>query len=282
MGEQTIRMAGSAKKRSKRKAEVQVDQDDAPAKRQRHIDPNQWTVTDVAAYVQEQGHDPQPFEAHEINGERLLKLQETALKTTLQLSATDTIKMQSNIEQLHKVAEDPVGACFRTIDEDSNGTIDYGELHRAVNLMGRKIPKYQIKPMIREVDTNGDGRLDLDEFRRMLASESAQDSPWGMAKRTVLADATSAIDFMDDWLARLHLKIFPWDSDELYVPASAVGRLLAKVLGFVPVLLVVALFNFFELPTASHAGIIAADIGLNDYFILVIHSHSLLGSTACS
>ena len=78
-----------------------------------------------------------------------------------------------------QVASDPVGACFRQIDEDGNGTIEYGELHRATVLMGRTIPKHQIKPMIREVDVNGDGRLDLDEFRKMLASESAQDSPWG-------------------------------------------------------------------------------------------------------
>lgn len=120
-----------------------------------------------------------PLQAHQITGAQLLKLQESALNTTLKLSASDTDKMQSNIEELREVAADPVGACFREIDEDGNGTIDYGELHRAVNLMGRRIPKHQIKPMIREVDLNKDGVLDLDEFREMLASESAQDSAWG-------------------------------------------------------------------------------------------------------
>jgi Ca2+-binding EF-hand superfamily protein len=136
--------------------------------------------------------------------------------------------------------------------------------------------------MIREVDINGDGRLDLDEFRKMLASESAQDSPWGMAKRTVLADASSAIDFMDDWLDRVHKAIFPWNKDEFYQPASVLGRLFAKLLGFLPYVLVIALYNFFELPTITHAAIIAADIGLDQYLLLVMHSHSLLASTLIS
>ena len=39
------------------------------------------------------------------------------------------------------------------------------------------------------------------------------------------------------------------------------------------------MYNIFELPTSTHAAIIAADIGINDYLILAIHSQPLLVST---
>lgn len=54
------------------------------------------------------------------------------------------------------------------IDRDGSGYIELAELKQALDLCGFKIPSYQVRRMIEEVDRDqsgpGKGRLSFDEF----------------------------------------------------------------------------------------------------------------------
>ena len=53
---------------------------------------------------------------------------------------------------------------FRVFDKDGNGYITADELGLVMRNLGEKLSQDELKAMMREADTNGDGKIDYEEF----------------------------------------------------------------------------------------------------------------------
>ncbi|XP_002968790.2 probable calcium-binding protein CML10 [Selaginella moellendorffii] len=69
---------------------------------------------------------------------------------------------------------DDLRAAFQVFDIDGNGFISADELHCVLQKMGDKITKSECRRMIKGVDSDGNGLVDFEEFRIMMAP--SQDS----------------------------------------------------------------------------------------------------------
>jgi len=58
---------------------------------------------------------------------------------------------------------------FALFDKDGDGTISTKELGQVMNSLGQKPTPQELENMIREVDTDGNGEIDFDEFLTMMA-----------------------------------------------------------------------------------------------------------------
>merc|ERR1712228_1143808 len=66
-----------------------------------------------------------------------------------------------------KVSEDEMKSIFDEFDEDDGGSIDAQELQNAMKKMGVDMEMNEINDLILEIDENGDGEVDFDEFKVM-------------------------------------------------------------------------------------------------------------------
>ncbi|XP_076044276.1 plastin-2 fimbrin isoform X2 [Oratosquilla oratoria] len=64
---------------------------------------------------------------------------------------------------------------YNKIDRDGNGYIDMSELKSALEIVGFKLPQWQVRKMVEDWDKSADGRLSFDEFQNMCAGLKAQD-----------------------------------------------------------------------------------------------------------
>ena len=53
------------------------------------------------------------------------------------------------------------------MDVDGNGTITSEELQKVMKEQGEKLPEALINVMVAMADTNGDGKIDFEEFLQM-------------------------------------------------------------------------------------------------------------------
>ena len=53
------------------------------------------------------------------------------------------------------------------IDRDGNGYISVYELGRALELVGIKLPAYQVRDLLRQYDVSHDDRLNFEEFKQV-------------------------------------------------------------------------------------------------------------------
>ena len=67
-------------------------------------------------------------------------------------------------------AEDIVEA-FRAFDRDGNGLITADELKATMAAMGQGISDEEVQEMIQEADLNHDGKINYEEFARMMLKE---------------------------------------------------------------------------------------------------------------
>jgi len=70
--------------------------------------------------------------------------------------------------------EQEMRSAFKVFDVDGSGTISPDEIFRLMSSFGEKLSEEEIKSMVKEVDSNGDGSIDcefascLTELRAML------------------------------------------------------------------------------------------------------------------
>jgi len=57
---------------------------------------------------------------------------------------------------------------FKMFDEDGDGTITTKELGRVMETLGQKPTEQELRDMINEVDSDGNGEIDFDEFLDLL------------------------------------------------------------------------------------------------------------------
>ncbi|XP_072225031.1 calcium-binding protein 5b isoform X2 [Leuresthes tenuis] len=61
---------------------------------------------------------------------------------------------------------------FKEFDIDGDGSITSGELkHAMLKLLGEHTSKNEIEAVVREVDNNGDGKVDFEEFVKMMSKK---------------------------------------------------------------------------------------------------------------
>lgn len=67
--------------------------------------------------------------------------------------------------------EDALREAFKMFDRDGNGYIDAEELRICMINLGEKLTLEEVEEMIREVDIDYDGRMDYQEFVKLMCSK---------------------------------------------------------------------------------------------------------------
>eukprot|EP00485_Elphidium_margaritaceum_P007764 CAMPEP_0202703876 /NCGR_PEP_ID=MMETSP1385-20130828/16668_1 /ASSEMBLY_ACC=CAM_ASM_000861 /TAXON_ID=933848 /ORGANISM="Elphidium margaritaceum" /LENGTH=1190 /DNA_ID=CAMNT_0049361797 /DNA_START=27 /DNA_END=3599 /DNA_ORIENTATION=- len=65
------------------------------------------------------------------------------------------------------MSEQEMKTAFDQFDEDLNGSIDNFELQRALEKMGQDMSMEEVNELIKEIDENGDGVVDFEEFKKL-------------------------------------------------------------------------------------------------------------------
>jgi len=69
-----------------------------------------------------------------------------------------------------KVEEDVMHA-FRVFDRDGDGYISVEELRLTMNNLGEPLTDQEVRSMIEEADLDGDGRINFQEFARLMQTQ---------------------------------------------------------------------------------------------------------------
>ncbi|KAJ4951295.1 hypothetical protein NE237_028127 [Protea cynaroides] len=73
--------------------------------------------------------------------------------------------------------EDQLRQLFRMFDRDGNGYITAAELAHSMAKLGHALTAKELTGMIKEADTDGDGRISFEEFAQAITS-AAFDNSW--------------------------------------------------------------------------------------------------------
>merc|ERR1712088_1267862 len=78
------------------------------------------------------------------------------------------------VEMADHLTEEQTAECreaFALFDKDGDGTISTKELGTVMNSLGQKPTSAELEAMIKEIDTDGNGEIDFDEFLAMMAKK---------------------------------------------------------------------------------------------------------------
>merc|ERR1739844_239656 len=67
--------------------------------------------------------------------------------------------------------EDDVVHAFKVFDRDNDGLISAEELRLTMNNLGEPLTEAEVKAMIAEADTDGDGKIIFEEFKNLMANK---------------------------------------------------------------------------------------------------------------
>eukprot|EP00092_Neocalanus_flemingeri_P064491 GFUD01078270.1.p1 GENE.GFUD01078270.1~~GFUD01078270.1.p1 ORF type:complete len:149 (-),score=68.59 GFUD01078270.1:71-517(-) len=74
-------------------------------------------------------------------------------------------------KKAHEVDEgEDLREAFKIFDRDRDGYIDMKELKSVTNMLGNMLTKEEVDEFMAEADQDGNGKLDYDEFVKMLLS----------------------------------------------------------------------------------------------------------------
>merc|ERR1711872_1002088 len=85
-----------------------------------------------------------------------------------------TIDFDEFLEMMRKQAEQQDNSAelkeaFKIFDRDGNGYIDAAELKKVVTLYGERLSLEEAEELLNEADMDGDGKLDFEEFVKMMS-----------------------------------------------------------------------------------------------------------------
>lgn len=83
--------------------------------------------------------------------------------------------------------------CFELLDADDSGTLDPDELLKAFQMLGVSASKAHVVRLMEQIDADGNGELDQQEFRALMAQQLGQS-----ASEVVASDATEAKEDAQD------------------------------------------------------------------------------------
>ena len=84
-------------------------------------------------------------------------------------------KGDKKIAEKHKITQEKVEEyreAFEVFDKDGSGTITVQELYQVITSMGQKCTLADAKEMIKEVDTDKNETIELDEFIMMMEAKN--------------------------------------------------------------------------------------------------------------
>merc|ERR1711924_125552 len=97
-------------------------------------------------------------------------------------------------EQIEEIRE-----AFNLFDADNSGAIDVRELKAAMRALGFEVKKEELKKMISDIDNDGNGSIEFQEFLEMMTGRWARRTPVRTSRRcssssmmTTLARSPSA------------------------------------------------------------------------------------------
>ena len=67
--------------------------------------------------------------------------------------------------------EEDIRETFQVFDKDGNGFISAAELWQVMTIVGKNLTNKEVDEMIREVDTDGDGQVNYEEFVTNMMSK---------------------------------------------------------------------------------------------------------------
>ncbi|KAJ8656672.1 hypothetical protein O0I10_007751 [Lichtheimia ornata] len=76
--------------------------------------------------------------------------------------------VDDNHHLLHHHPDNDLLACFKAFDQNGDNLISRDELQHVMTSLGERLSPYDITAMMTEADTNGDGFIDFEEFKRLL------------------------------------------------------------------------------------------------------------------
>eukprot|EP00800_Vazella_pourtalesii_P023883 TRINITY_DN992_c0_g2_i1.p1 TRINITY_DN992_c0_g2~~TRINITY_DN992_c0_g2_i1.p1 ORF type:complete len:114 (-),score=43.80 TRINITY_DN992_c0_g2_i1:90-431(-) len=76
-------------------------------------------------------------------------------------------KLMSN-KRMHVDEDAELKQAFNVFDKDGNGKISKDELRDVMKSLGETMLESELDEMMREADSNGDGEVDFEEFKRMM------------------------------------------------------------------------------------------------------------------
>ncbi|XP_059508821.1 troponin C, skeletal muscle-like [Stegostoma tigrinum] len=74
-------------------------------------------------------------------------------------------------EEVKGKSDKDIAEFFRVFDSHADGFIDCSELHIAIMAAGEHVTEEEAHELIREWDKNTDGKLDLDEWSKLLKND---------------------------------------------------------------------------------------------------------------
>ena len=66
------------------------------------------------------------------------------------------------------VTEDDIKAAFDQFDADGSGAIDSSEIKKVCESLGVDVTKNEIDDLIKSADTDGDGKIQYEEFKNAI------------------------------------------------------------------------------------------------------------------
>eukprot|EP00092_Neocalanus_flemingeri_P042476 GFUD01046432.1.p1 GENE.GFUD01046432.1~~GFUD01046432.1.p1 ORF type:complete len:152 (-),score=65.22 GFUD01046432.1:19-474(-) len=96
-----------------------------------------------------------------------------ALVMEVDVNGDGTIDFQEFLGMMKQKAneadqESDLKEAFMIFDRDKNGYIDMKELKQVANMLGATLTKEEVDEFMREADVDGNGKLDYDEFVKMM------------------------------------------------------------------------------------------------------------------
>ena len=74
-------------------------------------------------------------------------------------------------------SDDDVAHAFKVFDRDGDGLISEEELRLTMSNLGEPLTEAEVRSMIAEADLDGDGKINLQEFSRLMAHNSSPSGP---------------------------------------------------------------------------------------------------------
>lgn len=77
--------------------------------------------------------------------------------------------VQKKIKYLTEEQKEEIDNAFQLFDKDHSGSIDVGELKDAMKALGIFLRKHEVREKMTQVDKDGSGAIDRDEFTALMA-----------------------------------------------------------------------------------------------------------------
>lgn len=86
------------------------------------------------------------------------------------------VTIEAAREELSQAQIDEFKQAFDIFDEDGGGDISTRELHRVMKLLGQTPSPDQLQQIVNEVDADGSGTIDFDEFLVMMVMQLREET----------------------------------------------------------------------------------------------------------